>query len=803
MKYFLKLFTLWAFLINSAFGQGDPAPFVKGIGSTGLGNSASTILVPNQQSTKINAYQALIETGNKNLLVNPSFEHSTITTGWTISNATTSKVSGPDKNALRLTLTGALSVVQDSTLNAANLIELQGVASIKIKTSTVDGLKVCARNDGVTTTLCVNVPKDGKWKEPTIPFSLSGTSNGIAIISTGTTGTVDLDDSAVGTSLPIQGVSGARLVGTLKYPAATNCQWATSSSSFADFAADTDCATPVVTGSLVARSTKIPGFTINNPQAGTYRIVASGLISRQTSVGQCAYRFYDGTNSSPVGQVGANATNVYLPNFEGHITLSSSPTAWDVSLQALSSTGTAGCYIELDTASFNEELTFSVYYFPPESKIYSQASQDYAYTNAGTITIGATTTAPTKGTVVVDRVMASRKGQRLNARYDYQQSAIGAAGSGDYLFSLPSGLAFDTNIITPFTGSINGSGPANAFVGNGQMQITGASRYSNSCTLLAYDTTRFRAVCGSTTTQGGTSGSYIVSSAQMGLVESTGLSYLWNLDAPIQGWQDYGVIVGSFAGIEKCANDYECTGEYTAHMNSSQVISNQNLEGWVTGNAGNPSTGIYTIPVKSGLFTQVPNCTATHTSTGSNAYTPKFDKTNSTTSSLRFIIMNTNSGNVVNVVAGEGFIINCQKAGVDFKPKTAKVASSIGVPTVPGITTTGTGNSIDTFSFSYGKTVSTACDNTGLVNTNQCAYLDQIGNIVSNITRNITGSYTINFGKTYSKLKCTGVFTGSALAVFDALPQCSSCSSVSFQTKTTSSGALTDTLGILDCKGSY
>lgn len=74
-------FTYLAFLLLS-FSVFSASPFLKGQKQSGVGNVSATTIVPENQSTKINASQALLETGNKNLLVNPSFEHATFSTGW-------------------------------------------------------------------------------------------------------------------------------------------------------------------------------------------------------------------------------------------------------------------------------------------------------------------------------------------------------------------------------------------------------------------------------------------------------------------------------------------------------------------------------------------------------------------------------------------------------------------------------------------------------------------------------------------------------------------------------------------------
>lgn len=65
--------------------------------------------------------------------------------------------------------------------------------------------------------------------------------------------------------------------------------------------------------------------------------------------------------------------------------------------------------------------------------------------DAGTMTIGAVTTGPTKGAITTDKVTYVREGKYAVINYTLNQAA-GVAGSGDYLFSLPSGLAIDTAI---------------------------------------------------------------------------------------------------------------------------------------------------------------------------------------------------------------------------------------------------------------------------------------------------------------------------------------------------------------------
>jgi hypothetical protein len=771
---------------------------------TGYKNETATVptytqnlVAPNNQFTKQAGLDSRIETGNENLLANPSFEAATASTSWTktgptntFTDETTSKVSGKKSLKFGIVTTSATGVRQDSTINASDLAGLQGAVSIYVKTA-ITGVQVCPRADGaVVTASCMNVLSDNVWHNYIIATTLSGTSNGIEIQRTSlTTGDVYLDNAFVGLSSPFQNVGGAKLVGTVTI---TGCasEWTTSSTSYVDFPVQTGCVY-TTSGQALAPSTMIPAIKFASLPAGDYKLEYEGGLHNNVAGQNSYYQFWDGTNTARE-QTYNNGQGSTINNTSSiSQTISYSASQSNITLSIRGKQVSAGnVYIGGMTAFPG---TIKVWYFPPESKIYSQASQDYAYTNAGTITIGATTTAPTKGTTVVDRIMASRKGQNLLAKYQYEQSGAGSAGSGDYLFSLPSGLSFDANLITPYSGGVGAqvSGLGKSVVGYGK--ASGDITPSHSALLIAYDSTRFRVLV--TYSTGGHS---FVQNAAWSLGNSTA-SFSLNLDAPISGWQDYGVIVGSFAGIEKCANDYECTDTFSAKVDTSGVVTNQNIP-WISGTCS-VSLGAIGCNLISGLKDGVSNlssplnCTAIVTDTvASNAYGVKQNPNTTTTTAVGFTSINTNSGSATSLP----ILIKCQKGTNDYKPKTAKVATSIGIPTVPGITTTGSGNLIDTFSFSYGTTNATT-----VCSASPCSYLDQIGSAVTSVTRTGTGAYTINFGKTYTKLKCTSSSVGAVAGTQDPITCTSSCSSVSFITRATTTGSAQDNYGTVYCQGSY
>ena len=71
----MKLIYLLSIILSSAsFAQGDLSTALRSQ-NNGPRLNVGNLQVPNNQATKTGAINALIETGNLNLLSNPSFEH--------------------------------------------------------------------------------------------------------------------------------------------------------------------------------------------------------------------------------------------------------------------------------------------------------------------------------------------------------------------------------------------------------------------------------------------------------------------------------------------------------------------------------------------------------------------------------------------------------------------------------------------------------------------------------------------------------------------------------------------------------
>lgn len=77
---------------------------------------------------------------------------------------------------------------------------------------------------------------------------------------------------------------------------------------------------------------------------------------------------------------------------------------------------------------------------------------------SGVLSISATGSNPTKGGgLFVDRVQTRRHGNRIFQEYEYRQTTVGAAGSGNYLINIP-GFAADLSLISGNSDGFSGAG---------------------------------------------------------------------------------------------------------------------------------------------------------------------------------------------------------------------------------------------------------------------------------------------------------------------------------------------------------
>jgi hypothetical protein len=333
--------------------------------------------VPNKLATNVGG-ATLLENGNNNILTNPSFEHTTVSTGWTCSPspiAETTVVVHGKKSVVIAPSAATMSCVQDSTLYQAQFADgVQGLAMVRVKTS-VSGIKVCSRQAGTTsTTNCVDVVANGLWGLYKVPMILGATSNGIAVHSNSAsvTGNIYIDDAFVGAVDLKADVNGASFFGSLSYAATTGCSWSVTSTSYTSFAADTDCPTPTASGRVQTPATKIPAFVIPaGSPSGNYQINAKALFYNNGGPASTSWRLTDGTNTTaPSVHNAPSASGKGETIFNYRYTTSS--TATTVQFQCQASSGI--CFIFSDDSYRN--LVFDVYYYPENLSVYTSTNAD-------------------------------------------------------------------------------------------------------------------------------------------------------------------------------------------------------------------------------------------------------------------------------------------------------------------------------------------------------------------------------------------------------------------------------------------
>jgi len=139
-----------------------------------------------------------------------------------------------------------------------------------------------------------------------------------------------------------------------------------------------------------------------------------------------------------------------------------------------------------------------------------------------TTSITGTTTSPTPGGGVTNKSYYLQVGKMLYVSFYYSQATPGSAGSGTYLFNLPSGFSINTSIInaasTSYTGSVLGTASMNNIgVGSGWGQV------------LAYNSTQYQILINSP----GSSSSQPLSSSYFNLGSTNTLIYTAYLMVPV------------------------------------------------------------------------------------------------------------------------------------------------------------------------------------------------------------------------------------------------------------------------------
>jgi hypothetical protein len=660
MKILVILFTLFYFLNALAVA---PYGFKGQHQSTTL--YSNVLQAPNNLVTNLGGINGLMETGNNNILSNPSFEHLTFDSSWTNagiavdSAETTNVIHG--KKAVRIDASSETVIFrQDSSLYAAQFADgVQGLVSVRIKSDVA--LKVCSRQAGTTSTSnCVDVVANNKWGLYKVPFILGATSNGISIASSGAvTGTVYIDDAFVG-AVDLQAtVDASKIAGEAYFAGTAGCNWSRTSTTIGDFTATAACPGPTIEMSSMGQwqttDADLPQQTINNLPAGNYLLEVE-LVGNYTLQSVLTYAISDGTTVKGHYQVGMD--NVVTPSPRLFYSFNN-PTTQNKTFKVVAS-NSAGGAVNISNATSSQQLRFRLLYFGSGS-VYSSTNADFwgrTYSPTITSDTGALSNFTSTATY-------GRQGNRLHVKGRITFTGASSA------FTCPK-IGLPENLTLASSDS--------EILGDAVFLDSSAARYVKMDTNTLVGLTNSVRISYPVTNTGTNPQSlnYTCSTASDPVVIASGDYYDYSFEVPVNEWQQSNIIIGQFNGLESCTNTLECTDTFSAKVTITGTVVEENID-WLSGNCSNPTTGTYNCTVKTGIFTVAPNCTATTEGVVGSPNTAQLQILSAT--SINAFLRNTSNG-----VQSSQWNIICQKQGVDYIGKTAKAVASDQNLRTPGVT---------------------------------------------------------------------------------------------------------------------
>lgn len=400
-----KLLALLLILTQSAWaglppttsqGQGDASPKTK-----------FSFQVPHKQATDLGGVKTLFETGNKNLLANPSYEAAT-DSAWTLTKLTgsgTPSISADTshfEDGLQSASMGVFNATAEFSQDTASSTQFNAMnmeASCWVKTTRSD-TQLCAREAGADIAgTCQAAPSDGNWHQLVANFV--GPSSGTMGVGVSNTvantfvGGVNVDDCYVGTARNIGTVAQAQLWAQVKI---TGCasNWGTTTTSMSSFGAQTGCIytfTPNLPGNCSAPSTNIPGLKCSSVPPGSFTLKYEGAAQSlfSTTGANAIFQFWDGTNvANELSYIQASSSGITgtAPGFQQTISYSSpqSNITWEARGEVSVSGSTAALFGQTSVPG-----VISVYYFPTQSQTVASlatvsANASYTSTQSATTT---------------------------------------------------------------------------------------------------------------------------------------------------------------------------------------------------------------------------------------------------------------------------------------------------------------------------------------------------------------------------------------------------------------------------------
>lgn len=421
------------------------------------------------------------------------------------------------------------------------------------------------------------------------------------------------DEVHLGSASNISNVSQAYKVGSIKWAGASNCAWTTSSTSFGNYSADTDCSAPTVTGNVSAPGTKIPAAVVSNLGPGTVMLVASGGFYKAGTVDAAVqFRFSDGTTNSTPVQVysGTNpgpATTV-IGSFE-YTTAPSNPTTFNIQGRTGSASNAANIAADVSAVT---ELQVDIYFFPSSSQ--NAVNNEPNFDTTGMLVPYGISTCP-NGTLAADGSAVSRS--TYAALFNKIGTTFGS-GDGSTTFNLPNtGGIFLRGIGSQTIGGVTtptitlGGAQADALQGHRhQIRVPATGGGSSLWGFQFWSASRSTTLSESASVGEDAISGVLLTDGTNGSPRSTSETRPANIGVKYcivtNGQRPMPVLVGSVTsnstGAERVERAYV--------VNNGTASINSQSGSWLTGCTRN-SIGAVTCNIASGTFSALPVCAIT------------------------------------------------------------------------------------------------------------------------------------------------------------------------------------------------
>jgi hypothetical protein len=688
-------FILFFILVLMALKADAAAPYgIKGQGQAGTLYS-NVHQFPNNQVTNLGGINALVETGNDDILSNGSFEHSTYDTGWTNTDGTLTEETGASniksglKSAKLVTSADNVEFYQDSTLYASSSVGVAGTISGWIS-NTAPNVYFCQRiagawvknTDGSQITNCRLVNQTGVFTEYSMPVIFGATSNGAGFVSltpsiaatVTTTGTTYFDKFKV--------VAGQSFTAT-----ANDTDWASCGHTTSDFtgfgtvtAIETQCKRDG--GDLLMKGNFTSGTSTAVEARVNLKLNGVTLTSKGVSVIPTIQA------ASAMGPVNVNSTTQSLALIEPSVTYIT------FGAQSVAANGLAkllGSGFLSSTQKFSIPVArIPINGWDVSSSATAQAADSFdiranplTWANAATYTLATLPAAPV-GTYITYAVTVSTLDTRVQCATTSRptQTDLDMKTNGFFLTSRAYATAGTCALPTIMAIQI---GKNLDFLQLGVYKTTGLTGVMGEIDYALYSSNALSSGLYSKVYDRST-GILILSAGSLLTTATTTNQILYSDGSgQINGYYSIAAqkkkdfMVGDISGLEKCATTLECTDTFVADVSITGVVTDENYD-FINGNCAVTATNQYTCTYNTGLgFTRPLICNPTV-------------KTNVTTISDGNIQASTTAlvtyqtyRNDTSVAIAQPATLTCHRAGADYIGKTAKAVASDQNDRTPGV----------------------------------------------------------------------------------------------------------------------